>query len=59
MNKVILSYEKIKTDKGYCYFCGSTVYANEGQLITFLQKLNNEKKELYPTHKKCRKENKL
>ena len=56
MNKVILSYEKIKTDKGYCYFCGSTVYANEGQLITgqrITYKVVNDKQ--VPTHKKCRK----
>lgn len=59
MNKILFKPDSLKILKGDCYFCGTSVYANEGQLVTYLKKLNGEKRELSPTHKICRKENKI
>ena len=45
-----------RMDAGNCYYCHEPVYVSEGQILKYKIIKINDKKEEYPTHKKCRKE---
>lgn len=45
-----------RIDAGKCYYCQEPVYVSEGQALNYLIIQINEKKEEYPTHKRCRQE---
>lgn len=45
-----------RIDAGNCYYCQEPVYVSEGQALNYLIIQINDKKEEYPTHKRCRKE---